>query len=184
MIGRIIFSILLYVGTAAFAHQDEPATERPPYDCEHPPEAAVTALPGLLGEAGRLVCMPEGQRIVANQAWSWRYSGSFFNSPDVPAYAHIASREMMPPYFFKKVWVEELSAEEADKRSEQLSEQIVTYRPAKKIAAMTIVKAENNYGHVTEIFMPMESKTKGWAIVCTPECGPGFVILISKLEPN
>ena len=49
---------------------------------------------------------------------------------------------------------------------------------------MTIVKAENNYGHVTEIFMPMLSETSGWAIVCAPECEPGYVILISKREPN
>ena len=184
MISRIIFFIMLCAGIAAFAHQDEPVAEVGAYDCEHPPESAIKVLPGLLGEAGRLVCMQEGQRIVASQAWSWRYSGSFFNTPTVPAYAHIESQEMVPPFYFKKVWVEELSSDEAGKRSEQLSKQIATYRPGNKIAGMTIVKAENNYGHVTEIFMPMQSENKGWAIVCAPECQPGFVILISKLEPN
>ena len=184
MIERILFFILLGAGIAAFAHQDEPVTEIGAYDCEHPPEAAIKALPGLLGEAGRLVCMQEGQRIVASQAWSWRYSGSFLHTPNVPAHAHVAARDIMPPFYFKKVWVEELSREEADQRSEQLSKQIVTYRPAKGITSMTIVKVENNYGHVTEIFMPMESETRGWAIVCAPECQPGYVILISKHESN
>ena len=184
MIVRILFSILLCAGITVFAHQDEAPTQVGAFDCEHPPETAVMELPGLLGEAGKLVCMREGQRIVASQTWTWRYPGSFLHTPNVPAHAHEAARGMTPPFYFKKVWVEELSSEEADQRSEQLSKQIVTYRPAKKITGMTIVKAENNYGHVTEIFMPMESETKGWAIVCTPECEPGYVILISKLEPN
>jgi len=184
MISRIIFFILLCAGVAAFAHQDEPVTEVGAYDCEHPPEAAIKALPGLLGDAGRLVCMREGQRIVASKAWSWRFSGSFFSTPAVPAYAHVDSQAMTPPFYFKKVWKEELDGDEAAKRSEQLSKQIVTYRPAKEITGMTIVRAENNYGHVTEIFMPMQSETEGWAIVCAPECQPDYVILISKLEAN
>ena len=184
MTGRIIFSILLCAAVGASAHQDEEVTKAAGYDCEHPPQEAITVLPGLLGQAARLVCMPEGQRIVASQTWSWRYSGSFFNMPNIPAYAHIAARGMMPPFYFRKVWEEELSADEADKRSEQLSRQIVTYRPEKAISGMTIVRAENNYGHVTEIFMPMKSEKEGWAIVCAPECQPGYVILISKLVPN
>jgi hypothetical protein len=184
MLIRIIFSILLCVSVAAFAHQDDSATHVRDYDCEHPPETAVMALPGLLREAGRLICLPEGQRIVASRSWSWRYSGSFFNVPNVPAQAPVASRGMEPPFYFRKVWVEELSSDEAEKRSEQLSEQIVTYRPDSKITGMTIVKAENNYGHVTEIFMPMQSETNGWMIVCAPDCQPDYVILISKLQPN
>ena len=81
MMVRIIFLIVMCAGVAAFAHQDEPVAEAVGFDCEHPPEGAVKSLPGLLGEAGRLVCMQSGQRIVASQAWSWRYSGSFLNTP-------------------------------------------------------------------------------------------------------
>jgi hypothetical protein len=184
MIARILFFILLCAGISAFAHPDGAETQVNTYDCQHPPETAVTELPGLLGEAGKLMCFQSGQRIVASKTWSWRYSGSFFNSPNVPAHAHAAARGMMPPFYFKKVWVEELSREEADQRSEQLSRQIDIYRPAKRIAGMTIVKAENNYGQVTEIFMPMQSETEGWAIVCAPECQSDYVIVISKLEPN
>lgn len=182
--GRIIFTILLCAGVVAFAHQDEPVAEAGGLDCEHPPKEAVTVLPGLLGEAGRLICLPAGQRIVANQTWSWHYSGSFFNTPNIPAHAHIAARGMTPPFYFKKVWAEELSPDEADKRSALLSKQIVTYQPDTKISGMTIVRAENNYGHVTEIFMPMQSEKLGWAIVCAPECQPDYVIVISKLESN
>ncbi len=185
MIVRIAFLVLLFSGIAAFAHPEgEPAPDIGAYDCEHPPEAAIEALPGLLGKTGRLVCMREGQRIVASQEWSWRYSGSFFNTPTVPAYAHADTKTLRPPFYFKKVWEEKLTGDEADRRSEQLSEQIVTYRPGEKISAMTIVKAENNYGHITEIFMPMQSEDKGWAIVCAPECAPEYVIVISKLQEN
>jgi hypothetical protein len=184
MIVRIMFLIVLCAGVAAFAHQDEPVSEAFGFDCEHPPEGAVKSLPGLLGEAGRLVCMQSGQRIVASQAWSWRYSGSFLSTPNVPAHAHIAARGMQPPFYFRKVSAEVLPAADANKRSEELSKKIVTYRPDTALVGMTIVKAENNYGHVTEIFMPMLSETSGWAIVCAPECEPGYVILISKREPN
>ena len=184
MLVRIIFLIMLCAGVAAFAHQDEPVAEAVGFDCKHPPEGAVKSLPGLLGEAGRLVCMPVGQQIVASQTWSWRFSGSFFNQPNVPAYAHIDSQGEVPPFYFRRVWAEELTAEQADKRSAELAKQLVTYTPDSALAGMTIVKAENNHGHVTEIFMPMHSENNGWAIVCAPECEPGYVILISKREPN
>jgi len=181
---RIIFTILLCAGFAAFAHQDEPVDGPSGFDCEHLPDEAVTGLPGLLGEAGRLDCMPAGQSIAANQMWSWRYSGSFFSAPNVPAYAHTDSQAEVPPFYFREISTRELTADEADRRSEQLSKELVTYQPDKKIVGMTIVNAENNYGHVTRIFMPMHSEKSGWVIVCAPECDPGFVILISKLEPN
>ena len=181
---RIIFAILLCAGATALAHQDGAVVETDQLDCEHPPEGAITELPGLLGVTGRIVCMPGGQTIIASETWSWRYTGSFFNMPNVPAFAHADSQGKGPPYFFRDVGVEKLSAEEASKRSAELEQQLVTYRPETSLAEMSIVKAENNHGDVTRIFMAMESEKNGWAIVCTPECQPDYVILINKLEPN
>jgi len=182
MLGRFIFSVLLCTAVAASAHQDESETDVSALDCAHLPETAVTAIPGMIGQAGRLVCIQGVQRIVANQGWSWRYSGSFFNTPNIPAHAHIDSQGMTPPFYFKAIRLEKLSSDEANIRSAQLSEQIVTYRPGNKIAGMSIVEVENNYGNVTEIFMPMQSDNSGWMIVCTPDCQPDYVIVISKLE--
>ncbi len=184
MIGRFLFLVLLCAGVAAFAHQDDPVAGHAGFDCEHPPQDAVTTLPGVLGEAGQIMCMPTGQRIVASPEWTWRYTGSFFNVPNVPSFAHSDSQLETPPFYFKKVSAEELNGEEADRRSAALAQQIETYRPGNSISSMTIVKAENNYGHITEIVMPMKSRNDGWAIVCAPQCQPDYVIIIRKREPN
>lgn len=180
----IIFLVLLCSGVAVHAHQDETLAPVEGIDCEHPPKEAVMALPGVLGEAGRVICLPDGHRIVSSKAWIWRYTGSFFSMPSVPALAHADTQGMKPPFYFRKVSTEELSADDTRTRSDQLAQQLVTYNPETTPASMSIVKAENNYGHVTEIFIPMRNEHSGWAIVCTPECQPDYVILINKRQSN
>ena len=178
--------VALAACSALLAHAHQEATSDAPsgYDCEHPPTDAVTDLPGLLGAVGRLVCLPAGPGILANQGWTWRYTGSFFEMPAIPAHAHVDSAGMAPPFYFTEVSARELSADEAAGVSDDLAKEVETYRPTGSLAGMTVVDAVNNYGKGITVFMPMQSETDGWLIVCTPQCRSDYVIVVSKLQRN
>jgi hypothetical protein len=181
---KLIALILAGVSALAYAHQDETQVPQTGYDCEHPPADAVTELPGLLGTIGRLVCLPAGPGILADQAWTWRYTGSFFDLPSIPAYAHVDSAGMPPPFYFTSLSVRELDAGEAARRSEELEQEVETYRPGGALERMTIIDATNNYERSIKVFMAMESDNDGWLVVCTPECRPDYVILVKKRKRN
>ncbi|HUU73611.1 MAG TPA: hypothetical protein VMW70_13365 [Burkholderiales bacterium] len=181
-----ILTAMILASAAVFAHAHEGGTQTPQtgYDCEHPPSDAVAQVPGLLGTAGRLVCLPTGPAIYADGAWTWRYTGSFFDLPLIPGYAHVDSASMLPPFYFTGLSVRELSAEEAVQRSESLAQEVETYRPEGALKRMEIVDAVNNYGRSIKVYVAMESDDNGWVVVCTPECQPSYVILIEKRKPN
>ncbi len=166
------------------AHQDGAPASTGGYDCEHPPADAVTDLPGLLGTVGRFACLPAGPGILANQGWTWRYTGSFFELPTIPAHAHVDSAGMAPPFYFTQLSSRDLSASEAAQVSDKLRSEVETYRPGSSLVGMTVVDAINNYGRSITVFMPMQSNDNGWLIVCTPQCRPDYVIIVSKLQPN
>ena len=180
----IIALLLSGVTVFGYAHQDEANNAASGYDCEHPPADAVTDLPGLLGTVGRLVCLPGGPGIVANEGWSWRYTGSYFDVPMIVGYAHQDSAGMAPPFFFTQLSAQELTADEAARHSEDLAKAVETYRPEGSPSAMSVIEATNNYGLGIKAFLAMQSETNGWLIVCTPECRPDYVILINKLQRN
>jgi len=154
------------------------------YDCEHPPADAVTELPGIIGSIGRLACLPPGPAILANQGWTWRYPGSFFDLPQIPAYAHEDSMGIAPPFYFTKLSTRELSADDAARRSDELKQQVETYRPKTAPVKMTIADATNNHGKSITVYAVMESETNGWLVVCTPQCRLDYVILVNKLQAN
>ena len=94
------------------------------------------------------------------------------------------SASMLPPFYFTELSVRELSAEDAARRSEQLAEEVETYRPAGPIKRMETIDAVNNYGRSIQIHVAMESGNNGWVLVCTPDCQPSYVILIGKRKPD
>ena len=182
---RVIALLFACAAALAYAHQDETqAPQQRGYDCEHPPADAISVLPGLMGEIGRLTCLPAGQAIVASGQWTWRYTGSFFDMPTVPAHAHNEAMGLMPPFYFKEISVRELGVEQAAARSKTLAEQIATYRPEGELAGMTLVDAVNNYGHTIEMILTKESDNKGWLLVCTPECRADYVIILERRQAN
>lgn len=182
---RIIALLLLCSGAFAYAHQgEEQAASAGAFDCEHPPADAVTALPEPLLDVGRFTCLPGGQAIAAAKPWTWRYTGSYFDMPLVPASAHRDSAGLAPPFYFHHLSVHDLAPDEAGRQNEVLKQTIVTYRPESDLVGMTRIEAENNYGQVVTMYMPMQTEDKGWLIVCTPECRPDYVIILNKLQKN
>ncbi len=91
---------------------------------------------------------------------------------------------MAPPFYFTQLSSRDLSASEAAQVSDKLRSEVETYRPGSSLVGMTVVDAINNYGRSITVFMPMQSNDNGWLIVCTPQCRPDYVIIVSKLQPN
>ncbi len=181
---KLIAIILASAVVLAHAHQGDSETPQAGYDCEHPPEDAVAELPGILGTAGRLICLPAGPAIHADLSWLWHYTGSFFDLPSIPAYAHVDSASMLPPFYFTGLSMSEFSGDEAAKRSEELAAKVETYRPGGPLQRLQVVDAVNNYGRNVTIHVAMESDANGWVVVCTPQCQPNYVIVVKKRESN
>ena len=173
---------LLGLAVLAQAHPGEEQAAQTMYDCEHPPADAVNELSGLLGRIGQFVCMPTGPAILANKGWSWRYTGSFFDLPTIPGYAHKDSMGLPPPFYFTKISTQELDAADAAERSKQLREQLENYRPKNPPVEMSVTDATNNYGKSITIYTAMESADNGWVVVCAPQCRLDYVILVNRRQ--
>jgi hypothetical protein len=181
---KLIAIILASAAVLAHAHQGDSEIPQAGYDCEHPPEDAVAELPGILGTAGRMICLPAGPSIHADLSWLWHYTGSFFDLPSIPGYAHVDSASMLPPFYFTDISMREVRGEEAARRSEELAEAVETYRPGAPLQYMQIIDATNNYGRSISINVAMETENNGWLVVCTPQCQPNYVIVIKKRKSN
>ena len=177
----IVGLVLASIAALAQAHEGGQGSMNV-YDCEHPPADAVSTLPELLGRIGQLVCMPTGPAILANKGWSWRYTGSFFDLPTIPGYAHKDSLGLPPPFYFTKLSTQELNAADAAERSKQLQEQLENYRPKNAPVEMSVTNATNNYGKTITIYAAMESADNGWVVVCAPQCRLDYVILVNKRQ--
>jgi hypothetical protein len=183
---KIVIALLLAcTATVVLAHQgEESGAQQMGYDCEHPPADAITALPAAISQMARLSCLPVTQAIVAGGAWRWRYSGTFFEMPYVPAHGHSDSMGLAPPFYFKKITARELDAAQATQRSAELAGDIPTFRPAGAITSMSYVDAVNNYAQIIRMIVAMESDTRGWMLVCAPECRADYVIVLEKLQQH
>lgn len=181
---QITALLLVCVAALAQAHNEGEQAPMNGYDCEHPPSDAVTELPQILGRIGRLVCLPPGPAILANRGWTWRYTGSFFDLPQIPGYAHEDSMGMAPPFYFTKLATQQLNGDDAGKLSKELEQQLENYRPKSAPVELTVAAATNNYGKSIKIYVAMESENNGWLIVCAPQCRPDYVILVNKLQSN
>ena len=179
-------AVLLLVGVVALAQAHNEGAQGPTgvYDCEHPPSDAVSVLPGILDRIGRFVCLPPGPAILAKQGWTWRYTGSFFDLPQIPGYAHEDSMGMAPPFYFTNLTTQQLNGDDVASLSNELQQQLENYRPKNPPVELTVTDATNNYGKDIKIYVAMESENDGWLIVCSPKCRPDYVIQVNKLQPN
>ena len=151
-------------------------------DCEHPAANVATALPPAIASPAHLQCTPAFQQIVSNDGWSWRYPGSFFDRPFIPAYAPKSSHGKGGPRFFTGFETRELTQDEVRAQHERFANDMPTYR--EKVAPARILKlvATNDLGHVLDAYFGFRSEREGWVVMCAPECAPENLFLIEKAE--
>jgi hypothetical protein len=152
------------------------------YDCDHPPANAVRTVPAPLSQWARFECNGAGQRLVAAQHWQWRFPASWTTRPDLPAWTPAASFVLPGPKHFVKLEVFELDAAELDAAHERLLRDSLTYRfhVETRPRAMFRLAALNSLGHDMDVFFPVVSDDRLWAVPCVPDCRPEFAFIIER----
>jgi hypothetical protein len=120
--------------------------------------------------------------IVANGTWNWRYPGSFFDRPFIPAYAPKASQGKAGARFFTRFETRELAPEEIRARHEQFAAELPTYPDAAPPARMLQLVAVNDLGHELDAYYGFRSERDGWVVLCTPACATENMFLIEKVD--
>lgn len=181
---RTLFALVLCFATCpVLAHPETSAAEPqdPRHDCDHPPESAARALPDALAAFASLGCNHLGHFMMAAPGWNWRFPGSYFIVPTIPAFTPAASAGQAGLRFFNTLSVRELSADEARSRHQQFAGEIPTYSPAGAPQSMLQLKGSNDLDDVFEAYFPFESRDRGWAVICDPRCAPEYVFMINRL---
>lgn len=151
-------------------------------DCEHPAANVVTALPPAVSSPAHLQCTPAFQQIVSNDGWTWRYPGSYFDRPFIPAYAPRLSHGKGGPRFFTGFETQELSPDEVRAQHDRFTKDIPTYREKAAPARILKLVATNDLGHELDAYFGFRSEREGWVVLCTPDCAPENLFLIEKAE--
>ncbi|HWA13059.1 MAG TPA: hypothetical protein VHA15_08195 [Burkholderiales bacterium] len=176
---------LLMCGAAglAVAHSESDATGGYALiDCEHPGPKVATELPAEIAASGILQCTPSMHMIVANGVWNWRYPGSFFDRPFIPAHAPKASQGQAGARFFTRFETRELNAEQIRARHEQFAAELPTYPDTAPPARMLQLVAINDLGHELDAYYGFRSERDGWVVLCTPACATENMFLIEKAD--
>lgn len=182
MHSRVIPLFLCLVAGPALAHSDAETANMALIDCEHPPKKLAKALPGQIAGVAKIECTPAAQFIVAREGWSWRYPGSFFDRPFIPAYAPMDSRQAGGSRFFAGFKAVELSRDEAKKRHETFVKDVPTYREPSPPARIVKLVARNDLGHEMDAYFGFRSDHEGWVVLCAPQCAPEYLFLMQKTD--
>lgn len=179
-------SLGLVLSLAAFQamprSENEGAAGYAVIDCEHPAANVATALPAPIASPAYLQCTPTFQQIVASQGWNWRYPGSFFDRPFIPAYAPKSSHGIGGPRFFTGFEMQALDGAEAGALHERFARELPTYRQQAAPERILKLVATNDLGHALDAYFGFRSEREGWVVLCTPDCAPENFFLIEKAE--
>jgi hypothetical protein len=180
MSSRWLPLLLLVVALQAFAHSETEAPAAGILDCEHPPKNLKHVLPKLVAKAATVICTPSAQMIVAAEGWIWRFPGSYFDRPSIPAYSPVESRSQASGRYFSGFQATELSGSEIKKLHDTFVKTLVTYPDAQPPARIVKLVARNDHGIPMDTYFGFRSQSEGWVAVCAPDCAPEFFFLINR----
>ncbi|HEX7810990.1 MAG TPA: hypothetical protein VF460_03695 [Burkholderiales bacterium] len=181
LIRPLLGAVLSLAAILASAHSENESAKYAPIDCDHPAPGVVTALPEILAGPAYLQCTPAFQQIVSSDAWSWRYPGSFFERPFIPAYAPTPSHGHGGARYFTGFEAVELDANELRAQHERFKS-IPTYRESTVPVRILKLVATNDLGHELDAYFGFRSEREGWVVMCTPDCAPENMFLIERRE--
>jgi hypothetical protein len=182
MLSRCLPLLLLAVALQAFAHSEGPAPAGGLLDCEHPPGNLAQDLPEPVAMAATVICTPSAQMIVAGEGWVWRFPGSFFDRPSIPAYSPIESRADAGGRYFTEFHATALSDSEIRKLHETFAKTLVTYTDASPPARIVKLVARNDQGYPMDAYFGFKSQSQGWVALCAPDCTPEYFFLINRQD--
>jgi hypothetical protein len=181
MLLRCLPLLLLAATLQAFAHSDAQAPGGL-LDCEHPPKNLASTLPREVADAATVVCMPSAQMIVAREGWSWRFPGSFFDRPSIPAYSPAGSRSDAGGRYFTDFAATELTASEVRELHARFSRTLATYTDKAPPARIVKLVAGNDQGYAIDAYFGFRSTSEGWIALCAPDCAAELFFMINRQE--
>jgi hypothetical protein len=179
---HVALLFLCFAAAQALAHSEGETSGPVLLDCEHPPRSLAKMLPEAVAKVASIECNPSAQTIVARDGWNWRYPGSFFDRPIIPAYAPMDSRQTGGPRYFTEFKATELSAADARKRHEMFAKDLPTYRETSPPMRLVRLVAHNDLGHEMDAYFGFRSDGGGWVVLCAPECAPEYLFLMQKID--
>ncbi len=179
---RAVLFFLCLAAAQALAHAEGETGGPALLDCEHPPQSLAKMLPEPVADMASIECNASAQTIVAGDGWSWRYPGSFFDRPIIPAYAPMESRHREGPRYFTDFTVTELDATDTGKRHEMFAKNLPTYLEKAPPARLVKLVAHNDLGHELDAYFGLRSDGEGWVVLCAPECAPEYLFLMQKID--
>ena len=179
---RVFWFCLWFAAAQALAQSEGEASGPALLDCEHPPQSLATVLPVQVANVASIECNPSAQTIVARDGWNWRYPGSYFDRPIIPAYAPMDSRHSGGPRYFTEFRATELTAADARKRHETFAKDLPTYRETAPPVRLVKLVAHNDLGHELNAYFGFRSDGEGWVVLCAPECAPEYLFLMKKID--
>jgi hypothetical protein len=179
---HVVLLSLCFAAAQALAHSEGETSGPVLLDCEHPPRSLAKMLPEAVAKVASIECNPSAQTIVARDGWNWRYPGSFFDRPIIPAYAPMDSRQTGGPRYFTEFKATELSAADARKRHEMFAKDLPTYRETSPPMRLVKLVAHNDLGHEMDAYFGFRSDGGGWVVLCAPECAPEYLFLMQKID--
>ena len=182
MSSRCLPFLLLVVALQAFARSEAEAPAEGLLDCEHPPGNLTHTLPKQVAMAAAVICTPSAQMIVAGEGWAWRFPGSYFDRPSIPAYSPIESRAEAGGRYFTDFEASELAGGEIKKLHDTFVNTLPTYTDASPPAHVVKLVARNDQGHPMDAYFGFKSQSEGWVALCAPDCAPEFFFLIKRQD--
>ena len=180
MSSRFLPLLLLVVALRTFAGSEAEAPAGGLLNCEHPPKNLAHTLPKKIAMVATVVCTPSAQMIVARDGWAWRFPGSFFDRPSIPAYSPIESRADAGGRYFTGFKASELSVGEIGKIHEKFTKTLNTYSDTLPPARIIKLVARNDQGHSMDAYFGLKSPREGWVALCAPDCVPEFLFLMNR----
>jgi hypothetical protein len=126
--------------------------------------------------------MPATQMIVAGEGWVWRFPGSFFDRPSIPAYSPMPSRSEAAGRYFTGFSATELNAAEIRKLHETFGKTLSSYTEAAAPARIVKLVAHNDQDQAMDAYFGFRSASEGWVALCAPECVSEFYFLINRQD--
>ena len=172
--------LLLVVALQALADSEAQVPAGGLLDCEHPPKNLARTLPKQIAAMATILCMPAAQMIVARDGWVWRFPGSYFDRPSIPAYSPVESRADAGGRYFTGFKAKELSGGEIRKLHETFAKTLATYVHTTPPARVVKLVARNDQGFLMDAYFGFKSRTEGWVALCAPDCTPEFFFLTKR----
>lgn len=175
---KILLSLLLCAPLLAHAHSEnhEQDDDAEGAACEN---HLAESFPDVLRPYARLEC---DQFIVNPDNWQWRFPGSFFDRPYIPAFAPKPKRVVAGSRTYKQLSAEEIDKSQIAGLHESKFLKIRSYKQAQAPERLIKLRATNDLGDSMDVWFGLHSESKGWVAICAPVCAPEYFFLTERIK--